>query len=142
MLHRRTFLHLSALAGAQLAFQRGVRAQGYPDRPIALVVPFRRGTDRCDCPHFCRAPAPGARPAGDCRECGWSRGDHRRCAGYPGRADGYTLSAGNSTSHVGGPAIYPFAYDILNDQEPVALLSISPTLLVARKDSPPARCTT
>jgi tripartite-type tricarboxylate transporter receptor subunit TctC len=48
--------------------------------------------------------------------------------------DGYTLSAGNSTSHVGGPAIYPFSHDILNDLEPVALLSMSPTLLVARKD--------
>ena len=46
---------------------------------------------------------------------------------------GYTLSAGNSTSHVGGSAIYPFTYDILNDLEPVALLSMSPTL-VARKD--------
>jgi tripartite-type tricarboxylate transporter receptor subunit TctC len=50
--------------------------------------------------------------------------------------DGHTLSAGNSTSHVGGPAIYPFTYDILNDLEPVALLSISPTMLVARKDFP------
>ena len=30
MLHRRTFLHLSAFAVAQLAFQRVVRAQSYP----------------------------------------------------------------------------------------------------------------
>ena len=43
MLHRRTFLHLSACAGAQLAFQRVVRAQSYPDRPITLVVPFPAG---------------------------------------------------------------------------------------------------
>ena len=47
--------------------------------------------------------------------------------------DGYTLSAGNSTSHVGGPAIYPFSHDILNDLEPIALLTMSPTMLVARK---------
>jgi tripartite-type tricarboxylate transporter receptor subunit TctC len=50
--------------------------------------------------------------------------------------DGYTLSAGNSTSHVGGPAIYPFPYDVLNDLEAVAFLSISPTMLIARKDFP------
>src|SRR3954469_22315399 len=43
MLHRRAFLHLSALAVAQLAFQRVVGAQGYPDRPITLVVPFPAG---------------------------------------------------------------------------------------------------
>src|SRR6478609_6347053 len=43
MLHRRTFLHLSAFAVAQLAFQRVVRAQSYPDRPITLVVPFPAG---------------------------------------------------------------------------------------------------
>jgi tripartite-type tricarboxylate transporter receptor subunit TctC len=50
--------------------------------------------------------------------------------------DGYTLSAGNSTSHVGGPAIYPFPYDILTDLVPVALLSISPTMLIVRRDFP------
>ena len=43
MLHRRAFLHLSACAVAQLAFQRVVRAQSYPDRPITLVVPFPAG---------------------------------------------------------------------------------------------------
>ena len=43
MLHRRTLLHLFACAVAQLAFQRVVRAQGYPDRPITLVVPFPAG---------------------------------------------------------------------------------------------------
>src|SRR3954468_12907477 len=43
MLHRRTVLRLSALAVAQLACQRVVRAQGYPDRPITLVVPFPAG---------------------------------------------------------------------------------------------------
>ena len=43
MLHRRAFLHLSACAVAQLAFQHVVRAQSYPDRPISLVVLSRPG---------------------------------------------------------------------------------------------------
>ena len=38
MLHRRTFLELSVLAVAELAFQRVVRAQTYPERPITIVV--------------------------------------------------------------------------------------------------------
>jgi tripartite-type tricarboxylate transporter receptor subunit TctC len=82
MLHRRTFLHLSACAVAQLAFQRAVRAQGYPDRPITLVVPFPAGgpTDV-----IARIFAERLRQALG-QECGWSRGDHRRCAGYQGRA--------------------------------------------------------
>ena len=40
--------------------------------------------------------------------------------------DGYTLSIGQWTTHVGGGAIYPLAYDVLDDFEPVSLLSSSP----------------
>ena len=137
MLHRRTFLQLSACAGAQLAFQRVVRAQSYPDRPITLVVPFPAGgpTDV-----IARIFAERLRQAlgqavivENVAGAGATIGVARVIRAAP---DGYTLSAGNSTSHVGGPAIYPFTYDILNDLEPVALLSMSPTLLVARKDFP------
>src|SRR6478735_668361 len=137
MLHRRVFLHLFACAVAQLAFQRAVRAQSYPDRPITLVVPFPAGgpTDV-----IARIFAERLRLAlgqavivENVAGAGATIGVARVIRAAP---DGYTLSAGNSTSHVGGPAIYPFTYDILNDFEPVALLSISPTLLVARKDFP------
>jgi tripartite-type tricarboxylate transporter receptor subunit TctC len=137
MLHRRAFLHLSALAVAQLPFQRVVRAQSYPDRPITLVVPFPAGgpTDviaRIFAERLRQAlgqPVIVENVAG----AGATIGVARVVRAAP---DGYTLSAGNSTSHVGGPAIYPFTYDILNDLEPIALLSMSPTLLVARKDFP------
>lgn len=51
--------------------------------------------------------------------------------------DGRTLSMGNWTSQVGAPAIYPIAYDVLKDIEPVSLLPIAPLLIAARKTFPP-----
>jgi tripartite-type tricarboxylate transporter receptor subunit TctC len=51
-------------------------------------------------------------------------------------ADGYTISIGNSSSHVFNGAIYALQYDLLNDLEPVALLSSQPLLIVARKAMP------
>jgi tripartite-type tricarboxylate transporter receptor subunit TctC len=42
-LPRRQFLHLAAGAAASPAVSRIARAQGYPTRPIRLVVPFPPG---------------------------------------------------------------------------------------------------
>ena len=137
MLHRRTFLELSVLAVAELAFQRVVRAQTYPERPITIVVPFPAGG-----PTDITARIFGERVrqalgqsviVENVAGAGATIGVTRVIRAPP---DGYTLSAGNSTSHVGGPAIYPFPYDVLNDLEAVAFLSISPTMLIARKDFP------
>ena len=51
-------------------------------------------------------------------------------------ADGYTLSFGNWASHVGAGAMYPLAFDLLNDLEPVAYIATSPLWIVARKTLP------
>ena len=51
-------------------------------------------------------------------------------------ADGYTLSFGNWASHVGAGAMYPLAFDLLNDLEPVAYIATSPLWIVARKSFP------
>jgi tripartite-type tricarboxylate transporter receptor subunit TctC len=50
--------------------------------------------------------------------------------------DGYTLSLGSNASHVMGGATYTLQYDLLNDLEPVALLSTGPYMLVAKKTVP------
>jgi tripartite-type tricarboxylate transporter receptor subunit TctC len=50
--------------------------------------------------------------------------------------DGYTLSIGQNDSHVLNGATYALQYDLLNDFEPVALLSATPFLLLARKAMP------
>jgi tripartite-type tricarboxylate transporter receptor subunit TctC len=59
-------------------------------------------------------------------------------AGRVARAapDGYTLSLGNNASHVMAGATYALQYDLLNDFEPVALLSTGPYMLTARKAMP------
>jgi tripartite-type tricarboxylate transporter receptor subunit TctC len=50
--------------------------------------------------------------------------------------DGYTLGLGNNGSHVVTGATYALHYDLLNDFEPIALLSNGPYVLVARKTMP------
>ena len=42
-LPRRQFLHLAFAAVAVLAAPRSVRAQGYPDRPVRMIVPYAPG---------------------------------------------------------------------------------------------------
>ena len=51
--------------------------------------------------------------------------------------DGYTLSLGNNGSHVVTGATYAIHYDLLNDFEPIALLSTAPSVLVARRRCQP-----
>ena len=41
---RRTVLHLATGAGASLALSRVTRAQAYPARPIAMIVPIAAGS--------------------------------------------------------------------------------------------------
>jgi len=136
-LARRTFLQFAAGAAALSAIARSARAQAYPSRPITMVVPFPAGgpTDtvaRIFGDHL-RQTLGQSVIIENVAGAGATIGVARVIRAPP---DGYTLSAGNSTSHVGGPAIYPFQYDILTDLEPVALLSISPTMLIARRNFP------
>jgi tripartite-type tricarboxylate transporter receptor subunit TctC len=57
-----------------------------------------------------------------------------RVARAPG--DGYTLSLGQNDTHVVNGATYALQYDLLNDFEPVVLLSAAPLLLLAKKAVP------
>lgn len=51
-------------------------------------------------------------------------------------ADGYTIGIGDQTSNLVSSFTNPVQYDVLNDFEPIALLSTSPIALVARRDLP------
>jgi tripartite-type tricarboxylate transporter receptor subunit TctC len=46
--------------------------------------------------------------------------------------DGYTLSIGNWTSHVGAAAVYPVPWNPFTDLEPIAMLSTSSLVIVGR----------
>ncbi len=52
-------------------------------------------------------------------------------------ADGYTLSIGNWTSHVGAGAMYPLAHDALLELQPVSLISATPLMIVGKNALPP-----
>ena len=47
--------------------------------------------------------------------------------------DGYTLSIGHWSTHVVNGAIYPLQYDVLNDFEPILLITSNTYLVLARK---------
>jgi tripartite-type tricarboxylate transporter receptor subunit TctC len=51
-------------------------------------------------------------------------------------SDGYTIVAGFWGTYVLNAAIYALPYDVLNDFEPIALISRNPQIIVARKTMP------
>ena len=53
-------------------------------------------------------------------------------------ADGYTICVGQLNSHVFGTAVYNTPYNVLDDFEPVGVISISALLLGGRGDLPAA----
>lgn len=129
-----SFLALFALV---LAGVSGAHAQGYPSRPITMVVGFAPGG-----PTDTVARVLGERmknTLGETLVVENQAGAAGTVAGNRvARADpdGYTLSVGQWTTNVGAVAAFPVQYDVLKDFEPIALLTSSKLWIVARKDLP------
>src|SRR5262249_50571417 len=51
--------------------------------------------------------------------------------------DGYTLSIGNWTSHVGAGAMYPAAHDAVLELQPVSRISATPLMIIGKNALPP-----
>jgi tripartite-type tricarboxylate transporter receptor subunit TctC len=134
---RRRFLHLAAGAAALPAVSRAAWAQTYPSRPITMVVPYAAGgqTDVIARNLAQRMKVSLGQPViiENVTGAGGSIGVGRVARAAP---DGYTLSIGQNDSHVASGAAYALRYDLLNDFEPVALLSAAPLLLLAKKAVP------
>jgi tripartite-type tricarboxylate transporter receptor subunit TctC len=122
-----------ALAGAGSAV-----AEPYPARPITLVVPLSVGgsTDVIG-----RLMAEGMRAAlgqaivvENTTGAGGTIGVGRVARAAP---DGYTIGIGQWGTNVATGAIYPLAFDLLNDFEPIALIATQPFLIVGKKNTPP-----
>src|SRR5207245_130463 len=112
-------------------------AQTYPARPVTMVVPFAPGgpTDtiaRIMAEHM-RGSLGQPVIVENVSGAGGSIGVGRVARATP---DGYTVSVGNLSSHVMNGAIYALQYDLIVDFAPVALLSVQPMLIVARKSLP------
>ena len=134
---RRQFLHLSAGAAALLAASSIARAQTYPSHPITMTVGFAAGgpTDVTARILAERMRASLGQPVivENVAGAAGSIGTGRVARAVP---DGYTLSFGQWGTHVVNGALYALPYDVLNDFEPVALVSSNPWLIVAKKAMP------
>src|ERR1700722_19984118 len=140
-LPRRRFLRLAAGAIALPATGRiasaQIRTQIYPSRPITLVAPFAAGGP---VDTLARFMAERMRPSlgqpiiiENVSGAGGSLGVARVARAAP---DGYTLVQGLWSTHVVNAFVYTLPYDVLDDFEPVALLTNNSTVMVARKTMP------
>ena len=120
------------LSGLAVAF-----AQTFPSKPITMIVPFAAGG-----PADTLARLLGERMKNSLGQpivienvagAGGNIGIGRLARAAP---DGYTIGIGQWSTHVVNAVTYSLPYDVLQDFEPVALLAITPQLIIARKNFP------
>jgi tripartite-type tricarboxylate transporter receptor subunit TctC len=111
-------------------------AQSFPSHPVTIVAPFPAGGPADTLARVIAEPmreilgqpvlvenVPGA---------GGNLGVGRVARAEP---DGYTIGIGQWSTHVVNPVTYSLPYDV-REMAPVALLTITPQLIIARKDFP------
>lgn len=122
---------------AHLGTVSSVSGQTYPFRPITLVVPYTAGgpadtlariiADRMRI--VIGQPVVVDNTGGAAGTIGVGR--VARAA-----SDGYTVVIGNWSTHVVNGAIYDLHYDLLQDFEPVAMITSNPQLIVTNNAVP------
>ncbi len=128
---------LAVLLAVVLAGVTGVRAETFPSKPITLIVPFPAGgpTDavaRIMSEHMSRTLGQSILVE-TVTGAGATIGIGRVVSAPP---DGYMLSIGNWTSHVGAPAIYPVSWNPVTDLTPIVRLPVSSLMIVGRQSLP------
>jgi tripartite-type tricarboxylate transporter receptor subunit TctC len=125
-----------ALATA-LATTSGALAQGYPSRPITIVVPFAPGGPT-DVIARTLAQHMGASLGQSVVVENVAGANGNVGVGKVARAapDGYTLSIGHWSTHVVNAAVYPLQYNVLKDFEPLSLVASNSYLIVAKNAVP------
>src|SRR5262245_59725319 len=113
-------------------------AQGYPSRPITVVVPFAAGGPDDVVARIVTEEMGKILGQSMIIEniggAGGTIGSARVAAAQP---DGYTLLAGSMGSHVAAPVLTPnIKYDSERDFVPIGFTAQSPAVIVARKDLP------
>jgi tripartite-type tricarboxylate transporter receptor subunit TctC len=133
----RTIVLTSLALTAALVHSGNALAQVYPSHPITLVVPYPAGGTSDVIARILaeRMRVPLGQPViiDNVGGAAGSIGVGRVARSAP---DGYTLILGSLNTHVINGAIYSLSYDVLNDFEPVGLLSSSSGLLVAKHAMP------
>jgi tripartite-type tricarboxylate transporter receptor subunit TctC len=136
-LPRRRFLQLAGVATALPAFARIAKAQAFPVRPVTIIVPFAAGGPIDALVRVMTEPMRQSlgQPLiiENVSGAAGNIGVGRVARATP---DGYTLVTGFWGTHVINGAIYALPYDVVNDFEPVLLMSRNTQLIVARKTMP------
>jgi tripartite-type tricarboxylate transporter receptor subunit TctC len=112
-------------------------AQTYPSRPITIIAPFPPGGPSDALARTLSAPLEAALGQPIVIEnvggAGGTIGAARVARAEP---DGYTLLIGQWGTQVVNPITYNLPYDAANDFAPIALLAVTPQMIIARKDFP------
>jgi tripartite-type tricarboxylate transporter receptor subunit TctC len=130
----KTLLWAAALALLGIA---RAGAQTYPSRPITIIAPFPPGGPSDALARILSGPLEAALGQPIVIEnvggAGGTIGAARVARAEP---DGYTLLIGQWGTQVVNPITYNLAYDAANDFAPIALLAVTPQMIIARKDFP------
>jgi tripartite-type tricarboxylate transporter receptor subunit TctC len=114
------------------------RAQGYPQRPITLIVPFAPGgaadtTGRI----LADSMAKDLGQSVIVENVGGAGGSTGSTRGRNAKPDGYTIGLGHMGTHAASVAINPnLAYDPRKDFDYLGLVATTPNVIVVRKDFP------
>ena len=112
-------------------------AQTYPSRPITIIAPFPPGGPSDALARILSGPLEAALGQPIVIEnvggAGGTIGAARVARAEP---DGYTLLIGQWGTQVVNPVTYNLTYDAANDFAPIALLAVTPQMIIARKDFP------
>jgi tripartite-type tricarboxylate transporter receptor subunit TctC len=127
---------VAAAFAAIIAGVASAGAQTYPARQVTMIAPFPAGGPADSIARVIAEPirealgqpvvienVPGA---------GGNLGIGRLARSEP---DGYTIGIGQWSTHVVNPVTYTLPYNV-QEMEPIALLTITPQLIIARKDFP------
>lgn len=135
-----TFANAAAIAAVVAMTGGSVEtaiAQGYPSRPINMVVPFPAGGagDMVARTIAERMRVSLGQPViiENVTGASGSLGTGRVARAAP---DGYTLGYGGFSTHVINGAVLALRYDVARDFQPISLMSDAPLLIVAKKAMP------
>src|ERR687894_1815935 len=126
-------LAIAAVAGLAAT---GAQAQGYPTRPITMIVPFAAGGPSDVIARIVSDDM--SRTLGqqivveNVAGAGGTTGITRAAQAQP---DGYTIMMGHMGTHGASPALYPnLKYDPTKDFAPIGLAAGTPIVIVAKKE--------
>jgi tripartite-type tricarboxylate transporter receptor subunit TctC len=116
-----------------LAVGAGALAQGYPAKPVTVVVPFSAGGPTDTLARIMAERMRGAlgQPVlvDNTTGAGGSIGVGKVVRSAP---DGYMVSIGHWGTHVVNGVYYNLTYNVLSDFEPVAMIATNPQLIISR----------